>query len=320
MAWCPKCKNEFREGISFCSDCKCELVNDYEIIRQMNATDAVLEIEDDKQEYGERFAGFLKSNQISSRTEKTENHTLKILVEPQNGKAARRFLKAFLLVEAEQMAMLKSAAGSEEEKENNEIPEDVFANQINELSDEMKAKNYAPELLQEKNPQGKKRNKSASDLYEDYKSSGYTFVVIGGALVVFAFLNLYHILSLFDTPFTLSVLFLLSFVFLVFGVVSFKKLPELKEEVEKEKEQMSASLRWLQEHVTKETISLFDFPMEAEKNPPEQTDEENRIAAEDLQYIARIEAIKNAVIKEFPDINVTLLERQIDTYYDETID
>lgn len=27
MAWCPICKNEYKEGITVCSDCKCELVN-----------------------------------------------------------------------------------------------------------------------------------------------------------------------------------------------------------------------------------------------------------------------------------------------------
>lgn len=30
MPWCPKCKNEYREGISKCADCGCELVSDEE--------------------------------------------------------------------------------------------------------------------------------------------------------------------------------------------------------------------------------------------------------------------------------------------------
>lgn len=28
MAWCPKCRYEFREGITTCTDCECELVDD----------------------------------------------------------------------------------------------------------------------------------------------------------------------------------------------------------------------------------------------------------------------------------------------------
>lgn len=27
--WCPKCKNEYVEGITFCADCNCELVEDF---------------------------------------------------------------------------------------------------------------------------------------------------------------------------------------------------------------------------------------------------------------------------------------------------
>ena len=29
MPWCPKCKNEYREGITVCADCGTPLVNDF---------------------------------------------------------------------------------------------------------------------------------------------------------------------------------------------------------------------------------------------------------------------------------------------------
>ena len=34
MPYCPKCKNEYREGITICSDCGCELITDNEPERQ----------------------------------------------------------------------------------------------------------------------------------------------------------------------------------------------------------------------------------------------------------------------------------------------
>ncbi|MCR4787847.1 MAG: hypothetical protein K5888_04605 [Lachnospiraceae bacterium] len=32
MAWCPKCKYEYREGITVCPDCDCELVDDLSLV------------------------------------------------------------------------------------------------------------------------------------------------------------------------------------------------------------------------------------------------------------------------------------------------
>lgn len=30
MLWCPKCKNEYKEGITVCADCGCDLVDSLE--------------------------------------------------------------------------------------------------------------------------------------------------------------------------------------------------------------------------------------------------------------------------------------------------
>ncbi len=32
MAWCPKCKYEYREGVTVCPDCECELVDDLSLV------------------------------------------------------------------------------------------------------------------------------------------------------------------------------------------------------------------------------------------------------------------------------------------------
>ena len=57
MPWCPKCKNEYQDGIRLCADCGCELVN--------KLTERE-EIADGTYEEMEGLSRFLKSNGIGS--------------------------------------------------------------------------------------------------------------------------------------------------------------------------------------------------------------------------------------------------------------
>lgn len=38
--WCPKCKNEYREGITVCADCGCELVEDLSSVNDLSDADS----------------------------------------------------------------------------------------------------------------------------------------------------------------------------------------------------------------------------------------------------------------------------------------
>lgn len=41
MAWCPECKYEYREGITVCPDCGCELVDDLSLVCKKEDTESV---------------------------------------------------------------------------------------------------------------------------------------------------------------------------------------------------------------------------------------------------------------------------------------
>ena len=56
MAWCPKCKAEYVDGIKVCADCGCELSNEPEEIKDDAAIvkeNPVAEPESDKSEFEE---------------------------------------------------------------------------------------------------------------------------------------------------------------------------------------------------------------------------------------------------------------------------
>ena len=44
--WCPKCKNEYREGITVCADCGCELVEDLSAVNDLSEENQYIEADE----------------------------------------------------------------------------------------------------------------------------------------------------------------------------------------------------------------------------------------------------------------------------------
>lgn len=87
MPWCPKCKNEYQDGIHICSDCGCELV------------DELLELEevaDGSLEEMEELSCFLKSSGIgSAQADCKEADLYRVTVDVKEIKRAQQILSVF---------------------------------------------------------------------------------------------------------------------------------------------------------------------------------------------------------------------------------
>ena len=65
MAWCPQCKNEYREGVMVCADCGCELV-------EQEQYDDLVPLTLGDEEQLNRLKKYLEYNQLKGVTVKPE--------------------------------------------------------------------------------------------------------------------------------------------------------------------------------------------------------------------------------------------------------
>lgn len=97
MPWCPKCKNEYREGITVCADCGTALVDD---IAEEVVLEKVFTTTDEA--IANHFVEFLKYSDIQSGTmEAGEEGEYIVSVGEKDLKQAKKLFKGFAITESE---------------------------------------------------------------------------------------------------------------------------------------------------------------------------------------------------------------------------
>ena len=107
MPWCPKCKNEYREGITVCADCGCELVNE----EQMEELVSVIFGEEEQMT---SLKAFLEYQQIEGAVIRydEQDQVFELLVRKNDRERALEIARIFLEQEG-------SLSQNREEKEEN---------------------------------------------------------------------------------------------------------------------------------------------------------------------------------------------------------
>ena len=112
MAWCPQCKNEYREGITVCSDCGCELVEEKESRKAVpvfvgNAESAA------------ELKRFLEYNQVKNViVGPAEDENVFVAVEEKEHDQALKIARVYAEQKySEELERLASEAQTEEEKD-----------------------------------------------------------------------------------------------------------------------------------------------------------------------------------------------------------
>ena len=218
MAWCPNCKNEYKEGISVCSDCGSALVARLE-------TDDKCSIVFGKEEQMQRLMEFLCYNQIAtaelSYDIETDMHEIKVSKEELD--KAKKAAIVFLREEAKKEKQMTAAA---EEDDDDIRP--VYS--------------YV----------------KAEDKAENFKSSAYALLLTGGIGIVAMILIIAGVIPVYlAANIRIIVYIVLSLLFLIFFVIGIRSLKEAKKyarDAEQENDTTEKIIKWFLETYSKESI------------------------------------------------------------------
>lgn len=237
MPWCPKCKNEYREGIAVCTDCGCELVDSLEESTRVS----LIFGEEEQMNALKEFLEYNKLNGAQLHFDEKEG-VCELLVHQEDQKKAAQMTKIFLQQEE---ARTSSQASDEEEVE--AIPE--------EDSQPLSAGVY----------------QDSAERAEDNRSSAWTLLAVGGVGLLAMILGFAGVLPIHLTGTNkymvygiMSALFLL---FLVMGFVSMKNSKMFAQKAESENTLRDTLNKWCQENLIPDSI---DAELNVDIDTPEE--------------------------------------------------
>ena len=287
MAWCPKCKNEYREGITVCPDCGETLVSEEEL------TDwaSVLFGEQDEME---KLRDFLTYNGITKSKIALDDaeQVYELFVDSKDEKQAKTIARVFL----EQQEKNRKEDAAEEEAAVDEflMPEDETDNVLFE-------KQTADTINSLNSAQGGLTYMNNGTRAEENRSSAWVLLVVGALGMLVMILGFSGILPFqVGNPYmfygVMSAVFIL---FIVMGVVSMRNAKIFEKKAESENSLVDTLLQWSKENLTAEKIdegiqNAADTPVEA-------------------LYYKRFEVIRSQMIHQFMNLDQQMLENLIDT-------
>ena len=285
MAWCPKCKNEYREGITVCPDCGEALVSEEELTDWV----CVLFGEQDEMEKLKDFLtynGVGKSKLVYDETEQV----YELFVDAKEEKKAKTIARVFL----EQQ---------EKEHKENAVLEEAAVDEFLMLGedDTSEEKPNSGELLKAASTQGGLTYMNSGAKAEENRSSAWVLLIVGALGILVMALGITGVLPFnIGNPYmfygVMSAVFIL---FIVMGVVSMRNAKLFEKKAESENSLVDTLLKWSEENLTAEKI---DAQIENAADTPEEA-----------LYYKRFEVIRSQMNHQFMNLDQQMLENLIDT-------
>ena len=307
MPWCPNCKTEYREGITVCADCKAKLVDTLEEIKEKTELCYIR-----NENAVKKFSDYLNSRGIESESRFiAEENAFAILVDEDDVKKATVEYKAFLSVESPKFMAEKQDDRLKVEIDTDENGEIRNSIQINSLEDLEKLKASGvpeAELREQFATMIKKQAYKPAGVYEsqadkanEYRSTGYTFTIVGIAMLTFTLLNLFGVMELlYQNYLTLGVLTALSLASIGVGIGSFKRAQKAGASSADEEKLTKELNAWIESHAGIMT--------------------EGRLAGNDgtsdeILYLDRTAAMKTAIERCFGKLDEDYVDSLVDDFY-----
>ncbi len=278
MAWCPKCKNEYRDGITVCADCGCTLVD------QENDGDSLVNLTFGEENQMISLKKFLEYNKISGAEiqfdASEEVYELKVPGELYEKSAA--IARVFFRQEAENASLSEM----DKDEESSGYTEET----TDEVEDALESQKEEPAYLYRSN----------SDKAEDNRSSAWGLLIVGSIGLIVMALGSTGLIPLdIGNPYlfygVMSAVFVL---FIVMGFVSQKNAKIFEKKAESENSLKEVVTVWCQENL--DPKSLDDEIGDMENLP------------EEMQYFYRCELMKKKLNHQFLNLDQGFVEHFID--------
>ncbi len=217
MPWCPKCKNEYREGITVCADCGVALVD------SLNVGDVILTF--GEKEQMERLLSFLVYNKIEGAylTEDTAEHVFELRVASDQVESAKHAAAIFMIEENKGQ---EAPCEVEETNETAEVPKGPYKNNA-QKAEEFRSSGYVLVIV------------GALGLVFD--------LLIATGIVSFAFFGQNNYLAY-------GVMGFMFLAFLIIGFRSFSSAKTYSGMIDEENQLKDEILVWAKDALTKEAV------------------------------------------------------------------
>ena len=320
MPWCPNCKNEYRAGITFCSDCNELLVEDLNTKEEKlkEATVLLCKTEGNHAGFITKLVDFLEYSGVTAKVVTEPDGMVAAYTTEKEFRDAKRLFRAYYSVEMERMEAM-----DEEEQEMDEDWADDYFGDDDEDEDVVTTKKSA---LKEESvpaePQAEDSRKygGAVARYENYKSSGSVFCILGGIGLFIGILNYMDVLPIMSNTFSSLVFIGIFGLFVALGIVSYQKAGTLKDAADKELEVTNAIKEWLEKNVTEAALAECDKKQKASSDSVDMEDADAVSELEEFLYLNRIEMLTEKLMKAFPDADQVLAEELLEEFYAKKFD
>lgn len=280
MPWCPKCKNEYIEGVTTCADCGVDLVD--ELAEEKDPGAPTILCHPGTEEAAEKFLTYLRYGGLETVTvtrtgEETESGFDLIVAEFEREAAEDLFARLDPAGEATDPARLLP----EIEKKLAELEEEEASHMFSDLRTE------ASSVYVKK-----------KDKYSDLKFSGISFLIFGviGAAVVIA--NQFKVINFFN-EFSMLIMAVVFVVFIAVGISSLIRAKKLKGIVSEEEKVTNEVMAWINTNINDERIAALIDPALSEED----------------NYFSVQEKLCDMVLEQFPFFSREYTEELMDERY-----
>ena len=287
MPWCPKCKNEYVEGITTCAECGVELVN--ELPEEIEDDSPVKLCHTANEEIGAKLIIYLNAQGV---------RTAGLFPVPEYDEA---YEGGFYVVMArpEYNAFAEDLENFDENREITD--EDVAAlmpdidEKLEELQEEEANQMFSDLRTETSSVYVKKKDK-----YTDLKFSGISFIVFSLLGFGVLALNFFEYINMFNKFSTLIMAVVFAVFFLV-GITSLLRARRMRGIVSQEEKVSDDVMEWIEENITDDYIrTLIDS---------EKTEEDN--------YFSAHAAMCSRVAEQFPLFNRNYIDEMMDERYND---